>query len=263
MDKNKNYKKDLAEKLEELKIIEGFPIGKDEDILALSEPPYFTACPNPYIKDFIEEHGTPYDEETDDYHRVAFNGNIVVSKNNKVYNSHAYHTKVPPGAIQNLIKHFTKEKDIIFDGYCGSGMAGVASTGMNRNSILSDLSPFATQITYNYNRYTDKEQIKKDFNEIINKLKEEYGYFFETNYNGYKAEIINVVWSDVNICKLCNNEFLYSDGKKESNYFCPNCKAELRNSDYRKVMFSTFDDILGKEIRIAKQMPQKNRMTMI
>src|SRR5688500_10770809 len=33
--------------------IEGFPIGDDEDILALSDPPYYTACPNPFVAEFI------------------------------------------------------------------------------------------------------------------------------------------------------------------------------------------------------------------
>jgi hypothetical protein len=39
----------LKEKLKdpEFRKIEGFPIGEDEDILTLSDPPYFTACPNP------------------------------------------------------------------------------------------------------------------------------------------------------------------------------------------------------------------------
>jgi len=103
MDKNKDYKKDLAEKLEDLKKIDGYPIGKDEDILALSEPPYYTACPNPYIKDFIEEHGTPYDEETDDYHREPFVGDVSEGKNDPIYNAHSYHTKVPPKAIMKYI----------------------------------------------------------------------------------------------------------------------------------------------------------------
>ena len=31
----------------EFRKIEGFPIGEDEDILALSDPPYYCACPNP------------------------------------------------------------------------------------------------------------------------------------------------------------------------------------------------------------------------
>ena len=40
---------------------EGFPIGSDEDILALSDPPYYTACPNPFLEDFIRCHGKPYE----------------------------------------------------------------------------------------------------------------------------------------------------------------------------------------------------------
>ncbi|TFG88447.1 MAG: DNA methylase, partial [Candidatus Atribacteria bacterium] len=47
----------LREKLHdpEFRKIEGFPIGSDEDILALSDPPYYTSCPNPWIADFIKE----------------------------------------------------------------------------------------------------------------------------------------------------------------------------------------------------------------
>jgi len=53
----------LREKLQdpEFRKIEGFPIGSDEDILALSDPPYYTACPNPFIEDFIKHYGKPYD----------------------------------------------------------------------------------------------------------------------------------------------------------------------------------------------------------
>jgi hypothetical protein len=31
----------------------GFPHGTIEDILNLSDPPYYTACPNPFIAEFI------------------------------------------------------------------------------------------------------------------------------------------------------------------------------------------------------------------
>lgn len=41
----------LCEKLRdpEFRKIEGFPLWSDEDILALSDPPYYTACPNPFM----------------------------------------------------------------------------------------------------------------------------------------------------------------------------------------------------------------------
>ena len=49
------FRNELRKKLPELKLIEGFPIGADEDIINLSDPPYYTACPNPWINDFIKE----------------------------------------------------------------------------------------------------------------------------------------------------------------------------------------------------------------
>jgi hypothetical protein len=50
-----HFTEELRKKLQdpEFRKIEGFPIGSDEDILALSDPPYYTACPNPWIADFI------------------------------------------------------------------------------------------------------------------------------------------------------------------------------------------------------------------
>ena len=66
----------LSELLDSVRNIQGFPKGKDEDILALSNPPHYTACPNPYLNDFIEKHGTPYDEATDTYHRSPFVGDV-------------------------------------------------------------------------------------------------------------------------------------------------------------------------------------------
>src|SRR5436853_5643859 len=45
------YMARLAEYLKdpEFRSQPGFPIGSDEAILAMSAPPYYTACPNPFI----------------------------------------------------------------------------------------------------------------------------------------------------------------------------------------------------------------------
>ena len=62
-ERRKYFLDKLREKLEdpEFRKIEGFPVGNDEDILALSDPPYYTACPNPFLYDFIGIYGKPYD----------------------------------------------------------------------------------------------------------------------------------------------------------------------------------------------------------
>ena len=156
--------------IDKVRHIEGFPIAKDEDIIALSRPPYYTACPNPFIADFIAEHGTPYDETTDDYHREPFAADVSEGKNDPIYNAHSYHTKVPYKAIMRYILHYTKPGDIVFDGFCGTGMTGVAAQMCghpdhefkehieaempnaiwgSRRALLNDLSPAATFIAHN------------------------------------------------------------------------------------------------------------------
>jgi len=76
-----NYKEELKNKLEQLKDIDGFPIGTDEDILELSNPPYFTPCPNPFIKDFIEKNGEKYNQATDAYKCLPYTDDIDTNKN--------------------------------------------------------------------------------------------------------------------------------------------------------------------------------------
>lgn len=49
------FREELRKKLPELKKLEGYPIGEDDDIINLSDPPYYTACPNPWLKDFVAE----------------------------------------------------------------------------------------------------------------------------------------------------------------------------------------------------------------
>ena len=77
----------VREKLKdpEFRKVEGFPIGEDEDILALSDPPYYTACPNPFLEDFIRCYGKPYAPETDDYHREPFAAEVSEGRNDQIF----------------------------------------------------------------------------------------------------------------------------------------------------------------------------------
>ena len=113
---------------------EGFPLGEVEDILALSDPPYFTACPNPFLKDVIAHHGRPYGPE-EPYHSEPFALDVAAGKNDTIYMAHSYHTKVPaPGNPPRTSCTTPSPGDLILDGFCGSGMTGVAA------SLCADLS---------------------------------------------------------------------------------------------------------------------------
>ena len=87
----------LREKLKdpEFRKIEGFLIGSDEDILALSDPLYYTACPNPFIADFMKHYGKPYDPAADNYRREPFTSNTGAGNTHPLYTAHSYHSKIP------------------------------------------------------------------------------------------------------------------------------------------------------------------------
>jgi hypothetical protein len=165
-DRRAYFRDELRKKLPEMKKIEGFPIGKDEDIILLSDPPYYTACPNPRLNDFIAEWEKKNKElEAKGKRKMNFEvkepyaSDVSEGKSNPIYLAHAYHTKVPHPAIMRYIMHYTQPGDIIFDGFAGTGMTGVASgkcldeNEINeykiagqpgiRHCILGDLSPIA------------------------------------------------------------------------------------------------------------------------
>src|SRR5262245_65196644 len=98
--RREHYLKLLAQKLKDpqFRKIEGFPIGKDEDILALSDPPYYTACPNPWLGEFTKCYGTSYNQKQP-YHREPFAADVSEGKNHPIYSAHSYHTKVPHRAV--------------------------------------------------------------------------------------------------------------------------------------------------------------------
>jgi len=272
---NKDDITPLEELLDEVREIDGFPIADDEDILKLSDPPYYTACPNPYINDFIEEHGTPYDSENDDYERKPFVGDVSEGKSDPVYNLHSYPTKVPPKAIENYIDHYTEKGDIVFDGFSGTGMTGVAANNLNRKSIINDLSPLASFIGYNVNTEVNTNKFYRKAIEILNEVKNETKWMYETEHNfkeqdksnlfdghNKKGEIQYTVWSDVYVCPYCEHDYVLWDAainndKNDMNdkFSCPNCEAEISSKESKRSFKKVYDNIIGKEIEVVKHKP--------
>ena len=104
----------------------GFPYGEIEDILNLSDPPWHTACPNPFLGAFVEACGKP-DDPDEPYRRKPFAVDVSEGKTHPVYRAHGYHTKVPHLAIVPSILHYTEPGDLVLDGFAGTGMTGVAA----------------------------------------------------------------------------------------------------------------------------------------
>lgn len=239
------------EDIDKVRNIEGFPIGTDEDIIALSDAPYYTACPNPFIEEFIREYSTPYDETGDTYKVKPFTEDVAEDKHDLIYNVHTYHTKVPPKAIVTYLEHYTNPGDLVLDVFSGSGMTGIAcqtAPSGSRNAIILDLSPYAAFLGANYNTPNDSKIIP-ELESIIDEIDRNLGSFYKTNHvvggriqkgiddKPIEGVINYTIWSDVFFCPHCGHEWVYYDTalnekKKAMKVFnCPACNYEITKAN--------------------------------
>jgi len=289
----------LREKLQDptFRAIEGFPVGSDKDILALSDPPYYTACPNPFLEDFIRHYGKPYDPGTDNYRREPFASDTGSGKTHPIYTAHSYHSKIPHLATMPCILHYTEPGDIVLDGFSGSGMTGVAAqlcgqpepefkatleaewkkagyappTWGPRRAILIDLSPVANFIAYNLNLDVSAREFKKAADSFFKKIEAELGWMYETLHTDgrRKGRINYVVWSEVFTCPNCAGDVVFMDqaynpktGKFAAEFECPHCRASLTTRSCEHKFTSYFDKAIGETVRKVTYVPVEIEYTL-
>lgn len=281
----------LAEKLKDpaFRKQEGFPQGTDEAILAMSDPPYYTACPNPWLAEFVAHYGKPYDPAVK-YSREPLAIDVSVGKTDAIYKAHSYHTKVPHLAIVPSILHYTQPGDVVLDGFAGSGMTGVAAQWCGtaptsyrfeleqtwkkegraapkwgaRRAVLNDLSPAATFIGANYNIPFDVDAFAKAGKQLLKAVEQDIGWMYETLHSDGKTKgrIEYTVWSEVFSCPECAgtvnflDEALEDESKRVREVFpCPHCGAELNKDRLERVLETRVDPATGQSWQRVKFQP--------
>ncbi|MBS0577372.1 MAG: DNA methylase [Proteobacteria bacterium] len=281
----------LAEKLKdpEFRKQEGFPQGTDEAILAMSDPPYYTACPNPWLAEFVAHYGKPYDPAVK-YSREPLAIDVSVGKTDAIYKAHSYHTKVPHLAIVPSILHYTQPGDVVLDGFSGSGMTGVAAQWCGtapasyrfeleqawkkegraapkwgaRRAVLNDLSPAATFIGANYNIPFDVDAFAKAGKQLLNAVEQDIGWMYETLHSDGKTKgrIEYTVWSEVFSCPECAGEVNFLDEaldeetkRVKDEFPCPHCNAGLTKKKLERLYVTKLDSATGTTLQAPKRVP--------
>lgn len=270
------FREELRKKLPELKQIEGFPIGEDEDIIALSDPPYYTVCPNPWLDSLIslwQEDGDTISQSQQE----PFAFDVSEGKSDPAYMAHAYHTKVPAKAIIKYIEHYTKPGDIILDGFSGSGMTGFAVNSLNnfssenldRKVILSDLSPIASFISNTYNSPQNVDEFKIIAEKILEEVYTENKFLFDTIHSNHQIGKINyIIWSEVFSCPNCLQELVFWNEvvDEENNHFvdtfnCKACNITLKKKNLVRVYEDIYDPFINQQLKVIKYLPIKINYT--
>lgn len=241
----------LAEKLQDpaFRKTPGFPKGTDEAILRLSDPPYYTACPNPWLPGIIELWSKERrDSKSNNSPDSPYIHDVREGKQHSIYNAHSYHTKVPYRAVMRYVLHYTKPGEVVLDSFAGTGMTGVAcqmcaskvevealgykvdenkvvyeaSPGTNgvtewvafsklgeRRAVLSDLSPLAAFISHNLNAPFDQTRFWNKTESVLAEIDAKCRPLYQTLVDGQKCDINFVIWSDVLLCGECGGEIVF------------------------------------------------------
>ncbi|MBO0244957.1 MULTISPECIES: DNA methyltransferase [unclassified Vibrio] len=282
----------LREKLKdpEFRSIEGFPIGTDEAILELSDPPYYTVCPNPWMDELVKQWESEKVITDEEYHREPVSVDVSVGKTDPLYMAHSYHTKVPHKAIVPSILHYTKPGDIVLDGFSGSGMTGVAAQWCQkptaefkneiekqnvqegrelpewgaRKVVLNDLSPAASFIGANYNTPFNTNEFFQAGIDLLDEVGRELGWMYTTLHSDGETEvpIEYTVWSQVFSCSHCAAEINFfkealdhENKLVKSEFNCPSCSASLNKKSLNKVLVSKFDLEINDNVEVIKREP--------
>lgn len=277
----------LAGRLADARSQPGAPLGDDADVLAMSLPPYATACPNPDLAAWLAATEPAGHGDRTYVDPGPFTTDISEGKSSLFYKAHSYPTKVPHPAIMRFLLHYTEPGDVVLDGFCGTGMTGVAAQACGaptdsvrleiedemgevrwgaRRAVLSDLSPAATFIAAGLNLPIDAKAFDRRSTEILDEFEAEWGWMYQTtDDSGMGRPLDYVVWSEVFTCPTCAGAVVFYDaayrpktGRVDELFFCQECGNELtkdrlerRKIPVRTLAGDTVDRIEFRPVEIA------------
>lgn len=160
--------------------------------------------------------------------------NLIPTTNNPIYNTHLYWSQKSFNVIDSLISYLSKDGDIIFDPFMGSGVSIIESVKNNRNRIgigcdINDMPKFIVDNILYTIPNSDLHKIFTDFNNFLESL----NHYYETECPACKR---NGIISKVVFDKPIRTENSFNI--KSISYICKECgklSKEPSNMDYQKI----------------------------
>jgi len=240
---------------------EDFPIGTTAALLQLAAPPYYTPCPNPFLREIVQ--GWQQQHPATPAAPVGPCPELPVStKTDKSYTLHTYHSKVPASTLEHLIEHFCAPGDVVLDCFCGSGVTGVACANVSArgkavHAVLLDLSPAATFITYNYLFGVAPAQLQAEGAQLLAEVAPSYDLLYRDAHGDFSYTI----YADQFRCPHCGAVVTFWDAMVDVTAMrlhpalqCTHCGAAIAKANQR--VWRTQDDaLLGEQVTQAEQVP--------
>lgn len=154
---------------------------------------------------------------------------IVAKKHPSLYLIHRYRARKPHNVVNEYIRCYSKENDIIMDPFCGSGVVAIEGVSLGRKVIAIDLNPLATFITRTSLIPVDLKDLDLAFKEVEKVAKQHIYELYKTKCKkGHPAITLCSVLAFIVKCPNCEKEIsmdmaLRPKGQKQNIYICPHC----------------------------------------
>lgn len=158
---------------------------------------------------------------------------LIPTSRNPIYNTHLYWSQKSFNVIDNLIENLSKENDIVFDPFMGSGVTILEAiqNKYNRSAIGCDVNDMSKFIIDNILLYIPNSNLNEIFSSFDKKLKELEHYYTTSCPICGSAGYISKVVFDKPVRTENNFEI------KAISYSCPvcgKCNKESNPDDYYK-----------------------------
>jgi len=156
-----------------------------------------------------------------------------------MYNFHKYWSRKTWNVVGQFIQTYCPENGIVFDPFAGSGITAIEALKSGRRTVVSDLSPLATELIRLTIKPLNILRLREAFERIENSVKEKINKLYLTKCRACKREIVFdcAIWKQ--------NECFDIRYQK-----CPFCGDERRkNTDLVAIDKATLASIASHQIR--------------
>lgn len=163
--------------------------------------------------------------------------NEKAEKRSGMHSFHRYYGKLIPAIPACFIKNYTKEGDIVFDPFAGSGTTAVEALKNNRNFIGIEINPLSHKIASTKTHNLKTEKLRKMNEEILNRIKDSHLSFNEKdmpplqNRDHWFKEYVQNDLLTIQKCILDYFNSLPENGKKQDyfDFYIITLSAIIRN----------------------------------
>lgn len=151
-----------------------------------------------------------------------------------IYRMHRYFARRPYSVFAELVRHYSRQNEVILDPFCGGGVTLVEGILQNRRVIGFDINPIATFVTKMELLDVDLNSLEETFAKVIDAFQTMNSRLFATRCRscGEKAEVHWFEYSAIAQCEYCKVRSPIESAQKVGvgRWRCPNCSKVVKFS---------------------------------